>query len=471
MAEIITSSLEDYLIDGLSFKLSKTASYVTNRRSVTYHPQGSNIYSTTGTKLIKFHISGSDWLDPSTFRVMFDLVNTDARADRKLRPIGGPWSFFQRMRILCGGVVLEDLDMYHRTHEMFSIFTSQGSRENDLSQGFCNSWGSSYDVDTTSVTPLHIGGIPPSQSMSVLFKPLSGILRQPKFLPIRYMPLTIELTLVDDSTLPIISGTTSNTAIMDGTVDMGNFLAANTSYTWSIQNAMVKCDLITLDSGLNESYAKVLEEGKKLTINYNTFISQIQSIVGQTNIQVSLTRSLTRLKAVYVSLLKGYAAGSGGRERMVASKPWNDFFSPMSPDVDDGTLYYNQQGEFETQLAIGSKIFPEYPLRGHREAFYQLQKTLGMRSNAMHSFDISGPDYHETKFVIGIDCEKVIEAGFTGLNTRSTGDLMVVRFKYAPEVISGTATNANYRIADQMHIVMHADHILEIHDVGVRVFD
>ena len=62
MAEIITASLEDYLIDGLSFKLSKTASYVTNRRSVTYHPQGSNIYSTNGTKLIKFHISGSDWL-------------------------------------------------------------------------------------------------------------------------------------------------------------------------------------------------------------------------------------------------------------------------------------------------------------------------------------------------------------------------------------------------------------------------
>ena len=150
----------------------------------------------------------------------------------------------------------------------------------------------------------------------------------------------------------------------------------------------------------------MLEEGKKLTINYNTFISQIQSIVGQTNIQVSLTRSLTRLKAVYVSLLKGYAAGSGGRERMVAAKPWNDFFSPMSPDVDDGTLYYNQQGEFEAQLAIGNKLCPEYPLRGHREAYYQLQKTLGMRANAMHSFDISGPNYHETHMVIGIDCKK-----------------------------------------------------------------
>ena len=121
----------------------------------------------------------------------------------------------------------------------------------------------------------------------------------------------------------------------------------------------------------------MLEEGKKLTINYNTFISQIQSIVGQTNIQVSLTRSLTRLKAVYVSLLKGYAAGSGGRERMVAAKPWNDFFSPMSPDVDDGTLYYNQQGEFETQLAIGSKFFRNIPCVGIVKRFISYKKRSG----------------------------------------------------------------------------------------------
>ena len=99
---------------------------------------------------------------------------------------------------------------------------------------------------------------------------------------------TTELTSVDDSTLPIVSTETSTRAA--GT----NFAAANLSTSWQIQNAMVKCDLITLDSGLNESYAKVLEEGKKLTINYNTFISQIQSIAGQTNIQISLTRSLAR---------------------------------------------------------------------------------------------------------------------------------------------------------------------------------
>ena len=94
-----------------------------------------------------------------------------------------------------------------------------------------------------------------------------------------------------------------------------------------------------------------------------------------------------------------------------------------------------------------------------------------MQSNARHSFDISGAKYHETRMVIGIDCEKVIEAGFTSVKARSTGDLIVAKIRYAPTVVSGPAANPNYRIADQMHIVLHADHILEIHDVGVRVFD
>ncbi|MFM7989881.1 MAG: hypothetical protein ACKPKO_62265 [Candidatus Fonsibacter sp.] len=39
------------------------------------------------------------------------------------------------------------------------------------------------------------------------------------------------------------------------------FTAANTSTTWEILNVQVKCDLVTLDSGLNVSYIKLLDEG------------------------------------------------------------------------------------------------------------------------------------------------------------------------------------------------------------------
>ena len=49
MVEAIANSLEDRLIDGLSFKLNPGASYVTDRRSATFHPQGSNIYRPSST--------------------------------------------------------------------------------------------------------------------------------------------------------------------------------------------------------------------------------------------------------------------------------------------------------------------------------------------------------------------------------------------------------------------------------------
>jgi hypothetical protein len=37
MVEVIASSLEDTLVDGLPFKIGKAASYITNRRSCTFH--------------------------------------------------------------------------------------------------------------------------------------------------------------------------------------------------------------------------------------------------------------------------------------------------------------------------------------------------------------------------------------------------------------------------------------------------
>ena len=53
---------------------------------------------------------------------MYDLHNTNAKAANRLRPIGGPWSFFNRMRILAGGQILEDIDLYNKVHEMFKTF-------------------------------------------------------------------------------------------------------------------------------------------------------------------------------------------------------------------------------------------------------------------------------------------------------------------------------------------------------------
>ena len=123
---------------------------------------------------------------------------------------------------------------------------------------------------------------------------------------------------------------------------------------------------------------------------------------------------------------------------------------------------FNSDGEFSFSVQIGSKLFPEYAIRSHPEAHYQLKKTLGIQSSNVHSFDINSSQYRNSKLVLGIDTEKVLDAGWTGLNTRS-GDLMRIVFEYRKA--------EDQRYGDRMHIVLHSDQIVEIRDSGVVVFD
>jgi len=378
MVEAVANGVEDKLVDGLSFKLAPGASYVQDRRSCTYHPLGSNIYSPVqGTRLIKFQLSGDHWMDPSTFRLAYDLKNTDTDANKRLRPLGGPHTFFKRVRVLAGGQILEDISDYNRVHEMFSILRAKHSRENEAAEGFGELFddaefnelnvlpnvgqdGKIDDLKEIIVkrghTAYKFSGIAQGQSQRVLFKPLLGILNQPKFLPIRYMPLTIELELVNDMTEPIFSTFTPTYGI--------DFTAANTSVSWSIENVEVKVDLISLDNGLDNTYAQHLSSGKSLPINYNTFVSQVQTITREPKPSVNVTRALTRLKSVFVTLDKNLTDDE--KNHHPGFKPWNLFWSPMNKDNHN----FNSDGEFNFSVQIGSKLFPEYAIRSHSEAYY-----------------------------------------------------------------------------------------------------
>ena len=112
--EAFANSSEDQLIDGLSFKLGNSASYITERKSITFQATGSNVYtgSGTGTKVIKFQLNSDGWCDPSTVRVMFNLENTDTAA-KMLRTLQGPASFFRRLRISANTALLEDISEYN----------------------------------------------------------------------------------------------------------------------------------------------------------------------------------------------------------------------------------------------------------------------------------------------------------------------------------------------------------------------
>ena len=78
--ETTAASLEDQLVDGLSFKLRAGANYVTRRDSVSIFPSG-NSFSASGVRVCRIPIVSDGWLDPSTVMLQFKINQLDTVAD------------------------------------------------------------------------------------------------------------------------------------------------------------------------------------------------------------------------------------------------------------------------------------------------------------------------------------------------------------------------------------------------------
>jgi len=464
--EVYSSSVEDQLVDGLSFKLNSGSSYVVDRQSVSFFPSGSNVYTTSsGTKILRILINGDDWLDASnTLRVFFDVRNTGTQP---LRVLGGPHCFWRRLRILAGNQLIEDIDYYARVHQMFDILRAGHVRENENCEGFEHRYdqaqykgilnSSANAVDTVvypGVEMQSLGAnyvsVAAGESKTVSFKPLSRLLNCGELIPIRYCPITIELELASSALDPIMS--ISDTVCRVSTT-------SNTSLTWQIENPCVKFDICVLDNALNNEYAALLLSGKALPINYSSYMTQLQSISGQTP-SINITRALSRLKSVFVTLDQALTLGKIADSDLhiqVWKKWWNDFFHPMS--YSNGN--YTSTLELEAQLQVGSKLFPTYPIRSCQEAFYQLRKCMGVESSNFHSLDISPLEYRNHKFVLAFDTEKMLGTAFSGINIK-TGSLMTLKMK-------STAPAAD--MPDTCYLVLHFDSILSIRDSGIEVFE
>jgi hypothetical protein len=125
------------------------------------------------------------------------------------------------------------------------------------------------------------------------------------------------------------------------------------------------------------------------------------------------------------------------------------------------TFTYEEDYEIDScYVQIGSKLFPEYPILSHSEAFYQLTKCLGIQASDIHNLDINTSQYHSHKFIIGIDLEKVLEARGTGFSTKAC-DLLTVFFKHK---------NAAH-LAEEISTVLVSENILNLSNVGVEVHD
>ncbi len=151
-------------------------------------------------------------------------------------------------------------------------------------------------------------GIYGNQSQSVFFKPIFGLLNQPKYLPMKKMGgLSIELELNDN----FLDATVDPDKVEASTPEKkkAQFVTGNTSTAYQLENVMVKVDLITLDNNLQNSYDGHLLAGNAYPINLNTYINLVQNVIGpgssgQEKINLLVSRAITRLKSVFITLDK-----------------------------------------------------------------------------------------------------------------------------------------------------------------------
>ena len=101
---------EETLADLPSYKLPQSkAGSIVGRRFTSWFPAGSATSSSSGTRSLRFQLSGDQGLLlPDTVQLRCQLNNTDANAAITLASENGLMSGFVRCRIYCGGALVED---------------------------------------------------------------------------------------------------------------------------------------------------------------------------------------------------------------------------------------------------------------------------------------------------------------------------------------------------------------------------
>jgi hypothetical protein len=205
---------------------------------------------------------------------------------------------------------------------MFHLLTSKHNRDNDCNlEGFGVYWDSddAYVADYSSggnfKTKLGTG-LAEGQAKAVSFKPLFGIFNQPRYIPLQFCPLTVEFELVTSATDAIATELAGS-----------QFPTAETSQSWEISDCQIKADVVELDSAVHNEYASHVMQGHPIPINYTSYITQLQTVSGG-NINVNITRSCSRLKAIFISFDKA-ADAVANNARTLIKKPWNYFYHPM----------------------------------------------------------------------------------------------------------------------------------------------
>jgi hypothetical protein len=401
------------LIGALDFSLPSSAEYVKSRQQVTFQPSGGSTYGgATNPNIIRWHIADSEgFLDPASVKIMMTVNNESPTAAHILTPLSNLAScMFSRWTVKAGGQIIEDISSYNSVSQAMALTRNKHILDDMEYEGF-----------NGIAAPLAGNAVGAAGSVRVGFSPLSGILQQGKYLPIRYLSgLTIELT------------------VADGT-EWLNSTAGATSALFSLTRPELKCDLAYIAGDLAEQYASYLLNSAPLPIVYSNYYVTTQAIVATaTEFTINLARSCSKLQSIFFIL--GNSAANDTLKKV------NRLQSPGGED-------------FSFKVQVGSKRFPLQDVVGFSESRAKLSQAVGVHASSSHSLAMTQTEYRANSWIGAVDTELcAVGAHFTGTDTRA-GDLLTVQLK---GMTAGPTS---------VTVILLAQTILNVRDSGVDLLD
>lgn len=244
-----------------SYKLpASKAGAITGRRFTQWYPAGSATYSSSGTRSLRFQISGDGqgMLLPGTVQLKCQFNNLNATTANVLASGNGLLSAFARLRVWAGSSV-EDISDYARC---VSLMRLTGSKEVAENRKVCQG------AKDQSI---------PAGGSVVLSAPLlSGLYFCEKALPLRALgSLVYELELTPDAT------------------EMA-------SHAWSLTDCTLAADFIDAPDIEQLLSARILK-GSSIPISMTTFFATNTAITAGGSESINISRSLSKLKRIWVT--------------------------------------------------------------------------------------------------------------------------------------------------------------------------
>jgi hypothetical protein len=439
---LIASGPPETLLDSLSFDLPAASTAIVDRKQGVraYPTSASSLTSVGGAKSCRIRLGGNEFVDPSTLRLQFQVTNNDANLP--LNPAIGPWGCWGLVRLLSNGVELDNSQgYYHRFHQMFgwNLLTME-QQYAEAAYGWAGAWSGNAHAAQGQIAK---GGA----TVTVSHKMILSLTTAAKFLPLRYAPLEVELTLGSPSEWLVLQN--------DGS---GN---PKYSSNYTVSSLQLYYDSVMLDEAVSEAMYKALLSNRVLNIPCQQYFSLVTNIpTGSTSHSFSIVRAFSRLTHIWIS----FRSATG----LVAQ----EFIMPVAQDtgVAGGTPTWsapvfniNQDNNAPSiRVSIGPKNYPDYqPVTTLQEHYWMLQKALP----AVPYLDRK--DFSTNSFVSVFDLRRTPGDATSAISTRQ-GDQIRIEIKgLTPSSASSVVANAPI----ECHVVLWAMAVTSIRESGVTLLD